>query len=171
MNGNSTDSAAVASSEYFDLQTTGLGYLNRAREVPTRGEPFLAVDIAALHGAKDNVQYTRFDCIVRGKKAQEIVKRLMPDIEANRAVLVGFKLGDLYADTFKYTSGEKANEIGVSLKSRLLQITWAKVDGVAVYSARSEKSQTENSANDSDKHETPRPSRPKPAQAEPNAIR
>ena len=154
MNGNSTDSATVAPSEYFDLQTTGLGYLNRAREVPTRGEPFLAVDIAALHGAKNTVQYTRFDCIVRGKKAQEIVRRLMPDIEADRAVLVGFKLGDLYADTFKYTSGEKAGEIGVSLKSRLLQITWAKVDGVAVYSARSDASAAENSATDSDKHET-----------------
>ena len=154
MNGNSTDSATVAPSEYFDLQTTGLGYLNRAREVPTRGEPFLAVDIAALHGAKDNVQYTRFDCIVRGKKAQEIVKRLMPDIEADRAVLVGFRLGDLYAETFKYTNGEKAGDIGVSLKSRLLQIMWAKVDGVAVYSARSEKSETENLATDSDKHAT-----------------
>lgn len=146
MTGNSTDSASAGASEYFDLQTIGLGYLNRAREVPTRGEPFLAVDIAALHGAKDNVQYTRFDCIVRGKKAQEIVRGLMPDIEADRAVLVGFKLGDLYADTFRYTNGEKAGEIGVSLKARLLQISWAKVDGETRYSARSEQSQAEASA-------------------------
>ena len=154
MNGNSTDSATNGPSEYFDLQTTGLGYLNRAREVPTRGDSFLAVDIAALHGAKDNVQYTRFDCIVRGKKAQEIVRRLMPDIEADRAVLVGFRLGDLYADTFKYTSGEKAGEVGVSLKARLLQITWAKVDGEAVYSARTDDKDTDDSVNESDDSDT-----------------
>lgn len=153
MTGNSTDSATTVAPEYFDLQTTGLGYLNRAREVPTRGDSFLAVDVAALHGAKDNVQYTRFDCIVRGSKAQEIVKSLIPDIEADRAVLVGFKLGDLYADTFKYTSGDKAGETGVSLKARLLQITWAKVDGNTVYSARSEEAKADDSADVSDEPE------------------
>jgi hypothetical protein len=135
---NSTDSVPAVASEYFDLETTGLGYLNRAREIPTRGEPFLAVDIAALHGAKSNVEYTRFDCIVRGAKAINIVKNLMPDIEADKAVLVGFKIGDLYPDTFTYTHGEKAGRMGVSLKARLLQIRWAKVDGEFVYSARSE---------------------------------
>lgn len=138
MTGNSTESANGSSSDFFDLQTIGLGYLNRAREVSTRGEPFLAVDIAALHGAKDNVKYTRFDCIVRGKKAQELVRKLMPDIEAERKVLVGFRLGDLYAETFTYTTGDKAGEAGVSLKARLLKIVWARVDGNTVYGGRSE---------------------------------
>jgi aminopeptidase N len=69
----------------------------------------------------------------------------MPEIEANKAVLVGFKLGDLYADTFTYTHGEKAGQPGVSLKARLLQIRWAKVDGETVYSARTEA--TANGAN------------------------
>lgn len=138
MTGNSTDAQKAGSSDYFDLTSIGLGYLNRAREVATRGEPFLAVDIAALRGAKDNVQYTRFDCIVRGKQAQALVRMLMPDIDAGRTVLVGFRLGDLYADTFKYTSGDRAGEIGVSLKARLLKIVWAKVDGKTVHSARLE---------------------------------
>ena len=39
-------------------------------------------------------------------------------------VLVGFRLGDLYAETFQYTNGDKAGEIGVSLKARLLKIVW-----------------------------------------------
>lgn len=146
MTGNSTDSANGSSSEYFDLQTIGLGYLNRAREVSTRGEPFLAVDIAALHGAKDNVKYTRFDCIVRGRKAQELVRMLMPDIKAERAVLVGFRLGDLYAETFTYTSGDKAGETGVSLKARLLKIVWARVDDKTVYRARTEGTESGDSA-------------------------
>lgn len=153
MTGNSTDSANTGSSEYFNLHTIGLGYLNRAREVPTRGKPFLAVDIVALRGPKTNVQRTRFDCIVHGKKAKEIVRQLMPEIDAGRAVLVGFKLGDLYADAFMYPAGEKAGEPGASLKARLLQIVWARVDGATVFSARSEDREAANSAKSSDARE------------------
>lgn len=49
--------------KYFDLHTTGIGYLNRIREVPIRrGEPFLAATVAALHGAADSVEYSYIDC-------------------------------------------------------------------------------------------------------------
>ena len=75
---------------YFDLHTQGLGYLHRAREVtPKRGQPFLAVEISALHGAEDAVQYTRFDTRVSGREAQAIVRELMPAIEAEKRVLSG----------------------------------------------------------------------------------
>lgn len=133
---NPTDSVA---NEYFDLHITGLGYLNRPREVTTRGGNFVACDIAALHGSKDNVEYTRFDCIVRGKKAENVIRTLMPAVEADKAVLIGFKLGDVTAETFDYpASSPKAGQTGISLKTRLLQVTWAKVDGKTVYSAKSE---------------------------------
>jgi hypothetical protein len=119
--------------KYFDLHTTGIGYLNRVREIkPERGQPFLAVDISALHGSADNVEYTRFDCRVSGKEAQDIVRNLMADVEADRKVLVGFKIGDLYAETFTYERGERQGQTGISLKARLLKITWAKVDGEVV---------------------------------------
>lgn len=119
--------------KYFDLHTTGIGYLNRVREVkPERAQAFLAVDISALHGSADNVEYTRFDCRVSGKEAQEIIRGLMPAMEADRKVLVGFKIGDLYAETFTYERGERQGQTGVSLKARLLKITWAKVDGEPV---------------------------------------
>ena len=116
--------------KYFDLHTTGIGYLNRVREVPVRkGKPFLAVDVAAIHGAADDIQTTRFDCRVSGTEAQEIVMQLKEAIENDRKVLVGFKLGDMYVDTFEYKQGDKKGQTGVSLKARLLRITWAKVDG------------------------------------------
>lgn len=119
--------------KYFDLHTTGIGYLNRVREVtPQRSQPFLAVDISALHGDVDNVEYTRFDCRVSGKEAQGIIRSLMSAVEADRKVLVGFKIGDLYAETFTYERGERQGQTGVSLKARLLKITWAKVDGEPV---------------------------------------
>jgi Protein of unknown function (DUF3577) len=119
--------------KFFDLHVTGIGYLNRVREVAVkRGKPFLAVDISALHGAADDVQYTRFDCRVSGKEAQAILRELTPAIEAERKVLVGFKLGDLYPETFTYQQGERQGQTGVSLKARLLKITWVKVNGEPV---------------------------------------
>ena len=119
-----------AQPKYFDLHITGLGYLHRVREVPVkRGQPFLAVDISALHGEIDNVEYTRFDCRVSGKEAQAVVRELMPAVEQGKKVLVGFKLGDLYAETFTYERGQRQGETGVSLKVRLLRIDWVKVDG------------------------------------------
>ena len=63
----------------------------------------------------------------------------MPAVEADKAVLIGFKLGDITADTFDYPeSSNKAGQTGISLKTRLLQVTWAKVDGKTVYSAKAE---------------------------------
>jgi hypothetical protein len=121
------------SDNYFDLHVTGIGYLNRAREVQgARGEPFLAVEVSALHGAMDDVQRTRFDCRVSGAKAKTALRRLMPDIEQEKPVLVGFKLADLYVETFTYAHGEREGETGVALKARLLKSAWAKVNGEAV---------------------------------------
>ena len=123
--------------KYFDLHVTGIGYLGRAREVPVRrGEPFLALEINALHGAAEQVEYTRFDCRVTGGEAQALVRRFMPRINDREAkVLVGFRLGDLYPDVFTYQTGEKAGQTGVSLKARLLKIHWIKVNGEWVYTA------------------------------------
>lgn len=121
--------------KYFDLFTTGLGYLNRVREVtPKEGSPFWSVTIAALRGSVDDAQYTRFECRVSGKQAQKIVPQLQPAVEGKLKVLVGFTLSDLYAEPFTFKNGDKAGETGVSLKARLLRISWAKVDGQPFYS-------------------------------------
>lgn len=121
---------------YFDLHITGLGYLNRIREVkPKKGEPFLACDIAALCGPSDDVSYVRFDTRVSGSEAQHLVRRCIDAVEAEKKVMIGFRLGDLWTDTFTYTKGKRAGEQGVSLKARLLFVSWIKVDGASVYKA------------------------------------
>ncbi|MCC6206564.1 MAG: DUF3577 domain-containing protein [Gammaproteobacteria bacterium] len=127
------DQTQTEQGKFFDLHITGIGYLNRVREVAvSRGKPFLAVDISALHGAEDNVQYTRFDCRVSGKEAQALIRELMPAIAADQKVLVGFKLGDLYPETFTYQQGERQGQTGISLKARLLKVSWARIDGEPV---------------------------------------
>lgn len=132
---------------YFDLHITGLGYLNRIREVqPKKGDSFLACDIAALSGASDDVSYTRFDVRVSGSDAQHLVRRCAEAVEAERKVMIGFKLGDLYADTFTYSKGKRAGETGVSLKARLLFVSWIKVDGVMKYKAEPKQAEEQDEA-------------------------
>lgn len=121
---------------YFNLHTQGIGYLNRVREVQVRrGQPFMACDIAALHGAVDDVEYTRFDCKVAGGEAERLVRQHMADVQAERKVLIGFRIGDLWTDAFIYEKGERQGQPGASLKGRLIFIDWIKVDGQSVYKA------------------------------------
>ena len=120
-------------SGYFDLHATGVGYLNRPRTVtPRKGEKFLACSISAMRGSADDVEYTKFDLRVSGGAAKEDIKFLESEVNANKAVIIGFKLGDFYPDAFVYEKGDKKGETGVVLKGRLLKVTFAKVDGKAV---------------------------------------
>ena len=123
--------------KYFDLYTTGIGYLNRVREVaPKEGSTFWSVTIAALRGSADDAQYTYFECRVSGKQAQEIVRQLKQAVEGKLKVLIGFTLSDLFAEAYTYKHGDKVGETGISLKARLLRVSWAKVDGQPFYNER-----------------------------------
>lgn len=104
--------------KYFDLHTTGIGYLNRIREVPIRrGEPFLAATVAALHGAADSVEYSYIDCKVVGAQAEKLVRRCKEAVEAEKKVLISFRIGDIWADPFTYEKGEKKGQSGASSKA------------------------------------------------------
>lgn len=132
---------------YFDLHVTGLGYVNRIREVkPRKGDAFLACDIAALNGPSDKPEYRYFDVRVSGTDAQHLVRRCEEAVKAERKVLIGFRLGDLWPDLFTYTKGKRQGETGVSLKGRLLFVSWIKVDGKLVYKA--EAKAADNTAED-----------------------
>jgi len=143
--------------KYFDLHTTGIGYLKRIREVSVRkGNPFMAVTIGALHGAADDVEYTYIDCKVSGGEAEKLVRRSQQAEAAGKKVLVGFRVGDLWVDTFVYDRGEKKGQTGASLKGRLLYISWIKVDGEMVYQApaKSEPAELEKDLQASSEQET-----------------
>ncbi|MBS0417989.1 MAG: DUF3577 domain-containing protein [Proteobacteria bacterium] len=149
---------------YFDLHTNGLGYLNRVREVkPRKGEPFLACDISALHGPSDDVEYCRFDVKVSGTDAKHLIRRCGNAVKAGRKVLIGFRLGDLWVDQFTYPADcrnpEKAGQPGVSLKARLLFISWIKIDKTLFYKA-------EPRAERETAHDEPPESEPTGAEAE-----
>lgn len=155
------------SKSYFDLHITGLGYLNRIREVtPKKGEPFLACDISALTGPSDSPEYRRFDVKVSGTDAQHLIRRCEQAVQAERKVLIGFRLGDLWTDIFTYAKGKNAGKPGVSLKARLLFVSWIKIDGEMVYKAES-KAADSAAREEAPAAESPSVDTPVPASAPP----
>lgn len=116
-------------SNYFDLHTKGFGYLNRIRVVkPKKGESFLACSISALHGSKEDPNVTKFDVRVSGEAAQKIVRTLSADVEAQKKVIVGFVIGDIYPESFEVEKNSQ-KELRLVIKGRLLQVSFVKVDG------------------------------------------
>ncbi len=118
---------------FFNLHVEGVGYLNRVRTIkPKKGQEFLAYTVCALRGCDQNVSYTKFDCIVSGADAQEIVRLLEPVVAVDKAVIIGFRIGDIYPEMFTFEKGEKMGQPGVAIKGRLLRIKFAKVNGMPV---------------------------------------
>ncbi len=110
--------------KYFDLQTTGVGYLRKVddHEPPT-------ITIAALRGRTGDVQYTHFECGVVGSKAQATVKELRGAVDDGLRVLIGFTLSDLHLELSTYQGGERDGQTKARLKGRLLRISYTKVEG------------------------------------------
>lgn len=131
-------STSTTEAKFFDLHTTGIGYLNRIREVKPRGKgkPFMAVAVAALRGSSDSVEYAYIDCNVVGTEAEKLIRRCQEAVAAGKKVLASFRIGDIWADAFTYEKGDKKGQPGASLKGRLLYIGWIKVDGETVYEAK-----------------------------------
>ncbi len=120
--------------KYFDLHTRGIGYLNRVRTVnPDKGDSYVSVSIAALHGRSDNPSYSYFDTRVVGGDALEFIKAHKEAInDRDSKVLVRFKVGDGEATSYEVKSGDNKGNRNHIIKSRLLQITWASINGEVV---------------------------------------
>ena len=128
--------SAVEEVKYFDFIGYGLGYLGRVRVVKLehkRGASFVACSINALRGEASAVEYTKFDLICTGRDTEKIVLLLKPMIDAKKRVIVGFRVGDFYADKpYTLTKGPREGETVTDLKGRLLKISFAKCDGEPV---------------------------------------
>ena len=110
---------------YFDLHTSGIGYIQRVREVPVRGgrraQPFLACTIAALVGPARDPSCRYFDVKVSGAEAKKLVQRYIGVDDPKQRPLVRFRLGDLWGDAYIRDKGENQGKAAASLKARLLK--------------------------------------------------
>lgn len=122
---------------YFNLHTTGLGYLSDIRLVePKKGKPFYACRVSALVGDSDSPEYRFFDMNVIGEEVERLIKRCQNAVDEKKKVLISFVMSDLWFDTFTYktdTQYHKKGDTGVSLKGRLIRIKMIKVDGKVVH--------------------------------------
>jgi len=140
-------------SEYFDLVTTGIGYLNRSRTVnPIQGDKYESVSISALRGKSNDVNYTYYDTNVVGSDAIEFIKKYKDDINnKDSKFLVRFNVGDSMPSSFTLSNGENKGKVCHNIKARLLKITYASINGNVIYS---EKSDTDNQAPDEAQNES-----------------
>lgn len=123
--------------QYFNLHTHGIGYVNDIRTIqPKRGNEFVACRIAALVGDSDDLEYRYFDMNVVGREAEHLIKRCKDAVDQHKKVLIAFVMADLWIDTFTYSTDSKYHkkgDTGVSLKGRLIRVKSIKVDNELKY--------------------------------------
>ena len=113
--------------EMIPLTVRGLGYLNRVLQFDDGS----SASISALHGAKEEVEYTYFQTLVLNG-AESPIEALAHNVKAKDKVLVGFVAQNPWVKTFQYQRGKKAGETGAVLKADLVEVTFASVNGEKV---------------------------------------
>ena len=56
----------------------------------------------------------------------------MPVVERGGTALIRFRMSDLYGETFTYNPSSKQGEVCMRIRTRLIDIEWARVDGMVV---------------------------------------
>lgn len=130
---NASHSSSQPKAEYFNLNVTGIGYLNNIRKVNGTTGDFTCATINALTGPTDNASYTRFDITVAGKESVSLINRCQKSVDEEKQVLIGFVLSGLTADVFTLAKGDHAGESRPSLKARLIAVEWIKIGGEIVF--------------------------------------
>lgn len=137
--------ATNAQREYFNLHTTGVGYLSRVRWVTPQGrgrksEPFLACAISALRGSSDSSDTTYFDLRVSGAEAIGLIESMKQSVDERRKVTVTFRIADTYPHVYERDVRDQQTgrptghkEMAALIKGRLILIYSISVDGESVY--------------------------------------
>lgn len=157
--------AQSAQREYFNLHTSGIGYLNRIRWVSVKGrgrssEPFLACSIGALRGPGNGVEYTSFDVRVNGEEAISIIDGLQDTVNSGAKVIVSFRIGDIYPHLYERqvkVDGRPTGEFETAclIKGRLLLINSVSVNGEKVYERAASQEEAAASGNGASAPEQP----------------
>lgn len=122
--------------KYFNLHTSGIGYLSDIREIkPTKGkkgDSYWACRIAALVGPADSPEYRFFDMNISGEETVQLIKRCQEAVEAKKKVLVSFVMGDLRYDTFSEVAGRISGQLsGAGNSAAFKEFAWRFTNVVA----------------------------------------
>ena len=133
---------------FFDLHTSGIGYLNRARVVkPSSGKkfkPFTAVSISALFGSSEDIQYSRYDVTCVTEDTATLIQQYHDEInDESSKVICQFVISDSYSEPFT----TKDDELRAVNKGRLLSLRFIKIDGAMVYQEEKKVFENETESN------------------------
>jgi len=151
---SNSSTSANQKKEFFNLNVSGIGYLNSIRRVQGPNGEFTCAVINALTGPTDNASYTRFDVTVAGADTTKLINRCQKAVDEEEKVLIGFVLSGLKADVFTLQSGDHAGESRPSLKARLIKVEFIKKGQDVVYQAPNA-SQTPESGSSAQKEYDP----------------
>ena len=137
-------------SQYFNLTSDGVGFVNRVREVQTKGKKgssYFACVIQASYG--DSGDKCRFDVRVVGSEAKEVFQRLLetyPSLKESEykkhpTVSIAFRLGDLNPKVVEFTDKKTGEDISYpTIDARLLIVKSMKVNGELFHKTQYESS-------------------------------
>lgn len=122
-------------SSYINLHTTGIGFLNRIREVPaSKRSKFWSCDVAAMHGSQDEgINYVNFQVNSANEEVDRLLSQAKIDSDDGKKIKAAFKIGDLYTEAFILNRGANAGKPSAVIKGRLLLITHLWVDNELVF--------------------------------------
>lgn len=125
---------------FFELNTTGSGYLSNIRLEATKDQKatFLACNIGALVGEyndKMKPEYRYFNTRIYDANSEvyKLVYGYQEAVLAGSKVMIGFKVHDIWSKLFTYHKGENAGKPGIAFNSLLVDIGWIKIDGKSAY--------------------------------------
>ncbi|HED1713396.1 TPA: DUF3577 domain-containing protein [Klebsiella variicola subsp. variicola] len=130
-----TSSPKAKTSDYFNLTTTGIGYLSKIRLAEGQNGTFYTCVVNALSGPTDSPEYTRLDCTVAGKHTADLIERCRRAVHEDKKVLINFSISGIRPEIFALSKGDHAGESRVCLRARLIKLTRIKIGQDVVYQA------------------------------------
>ena len=115
---------------YFDLITTGAGYVNKLAWIPTRGTPYLIANLCLLSGAADNTNKHYVFTTVKGKAVEfltQYIDQINQALQSKKPVFVRVQIGDIAPDSYQGSTGLKLKMTG-----RLIKVSYLKIGDIVI---------------------------------------
>lgn len=118
----------MTSYSYYDLLTTGVGYLDWIKEEqPEQGLPFWKVRVSALSGRIGSETRTKIYCTVHGTKTIQWIEKLQEALPYTRNIRISFCIADVDTELYYAQKGKNTGGAGTFLRGRLISINWVTV--------------------------------------------
>jgi hypothetical protein len=119
---------AMNQQRYFNLHVNAAGWINGIKMVEGNGQPFFVVEFTALEGNAENPKY-HFFSLVMTDAVSELLTAYQGDLDQGAKLFSSLRIANLDTVPFTFQSGERAGEIGVSLRGKIISVQSLTIDG------------------------------------------